>query len=113
MTGSSGKEQPSAHSLELLTTPSLPRQPPLPRHTKSVTHLLSPFPGCPPISSNICIKLKFLSAAGVGKLFLVKAQVVNIFGFVSKEAQLGTLCGHLNDEGKEMFAHASVVAYKF
>lgn len=93
MTGSLGKRQRCAHSLELLA-------PPQPRDTTSVTHLLIPLPECSPISSNIGINLKFLSAVGVGKLCFAKAQIVNIFGFLSKEAPLGTLCGYSYNEGK-------------
>ena len=47
-----------------------------------------------------CIKLKFLSAVGLGKLCFAKAQIVNIFGFLSKEGPLGTLCGYSYNEGK-------------
>lgn len=93
MTGSSGKRQRCAHSLELLAPSPAPGhniRHPLPHpFTWVLSHLLQH-----------CIKLKFLSAVGVGKLCFAKAQIVNIFGFLSKEAPLGTLCGYSYNEGK-------------
>lgn len=111
MAGSSGKQQRRAHSLELLTPPP-PGHPPLPRDKGSATPFLIILPGRSPISSNICIKLKFLSAVGVGKLCFVKAQIVNIFGFLNKESPLGTLCGYSYNEGKSIFTNALVLVYK-
>ena len=44
--------------------------------------------------------------------FFLKAQIVNIFGFLNKESPLGTLCGYSYNEGKSIFTNALVLVYK-